>query len=164
MKLDHNKKYFLMSFRFDKEKPEDFGLSQSQYNCNIFIDTSDNSEWIQKELYDFGWGNEYGFIRLPELDFLELWNVLENSKLQENKYGAAYTLENKYPDTLLNHLLGLLNKPNFQLNEALKDTFKILELQNVTNRSGVVGKSFAEINTDFENWKLVSKKVNEILK
>jgi hypothetical protein len=61
-------------------------------------------------------------------------------------------------------LLSIVNKPNFQINEALKETFKILKLQNVTNRSDTVGKSFAEIDKDFENWKLVSKKVNEILK
>ena len=66
MQIDYNKKYFLMSFRFDKNKPEDFGLEKSPSNDNIFIDLRDNSEWLKKDLYDFGWGNEYGFYKITK--------------------------------------------------------------------------------------------------
>ena len=164
MELEYNKKYFQMSFRFDKNKPEDFGLTQSAYNSNIFIDKSDNSEWVNRELYDFGWGNEYGFMKLPKLDFFELWNLLENSLLKENKYGAAYILENEYPDNLLNNLLGILNNPDISIKKSTKEIYKILKLDSIKNRSEIVGKSFAEIEKDFENWKFVCKKVKEILK
>lgn len=138
MNIDVNKKYFLMSFRFDKTKPEDFGLVRSSYDENLYICKSDNSKWLKCELYDFGWGNEFGFERLPELEFSELIYLLENSKVQENRYGAAYVLEKKYPDDLLNYLLSVFNSKNLLINESLKEIIKILRLDAVKNRSGIL--------------------------
>ena len=164
MELDYNQKYFLMSFKFNRTKPEEFGLTQSKYDNDIFINQSDNTQWMKKELYDFGWGNEYGFVRLPELGFLELWNILENSHIEENKYGAAYLLENEYPEDLLEYVLGILSKPNNQINESTKEIFKLLKLNSIINRSRMVGKSFVEINEDYEKWKMVGLKVDDLLK
>jgi hypothetical protein len=157
MIIDYNKKYFLMSFRFDKEKLEDFGLSKSNCSEDVFVDNNDKSEWIRSALYDFGWGNENGFIRLPKLDFLGLWDLLTNSHLLENKYGAAYLLENEYPNALLDYLLVILNDSDSKITDSLKEVFMILKLDSVKNRSDIVGKSFAEINNSLEKWKLVSE-------
>lgn len=45
MTIDLNKIYFMMSFRFDKSKPEDFGLVASKDEEDIFIDLKDASLW-----------------------------------------------------------------------------------------------------------------------
>ena len=80
------------------------------------------------------------FIRLPNLNFSELWNLLEFSKLQENRYGAAYIIETEYPDDLLSYLLHLLNDPNFKINQNLYSIFEILKLDVARNRSKTVWK------------------------
>lgn len=44
-------KYFLMSMRFNKQHPSDFGL---EYVNGKFISLKDGSEWGQCQLYDYG--------------------------------------------------------------------------------------------------------------
>ena len=55
-----------------------------------------NNNWKIENLCDCGWGNEYGFIRLPEPNFEELWTLLTESKIYENKLGAAELLNQNY--------------------------------------------------------------------
>ena len=63
--------YFLMSRRFNKRQPE-----------------------------DFGWGKETGFYRIPLLDFQGLVNLILQSKSEEDKYGAASVILDDYCDEL----------------------------------------------------------------
>ena len=72
MSINPQKYFFKMSFRFDKCTPEAFGLVLSENSENIYVDKSEGSLWKQQNLYDFGWGAEYGFVRLPEPSFYDL--------------------------------------------------------------------------------------------
>lgn len=163
MNIDDNLKYFKMSFKFNKTEPQDFGLV-SQNNSNLFIDLGDRSLWEKKYLYDFGWGNENGFMRLPALSFNELWYLLLNNNIEENKYGAAQIILNEYPDELLECLQRFFQGPSPSVNNSLIEAFKILKLDELRNRSNVLGKSYEEIQNDWENWKTISIKVSAILK
>lgn len=162
MTIDLNKSYFMMSFRFDKSKPEDFGLIASNDKENIFIDMKDASLWKKRELYDFGWGREYGFMRLPKLEFDELWALLENSKIQENRYGASDVIIEEYPTELMNHVLELLDIPN-KIDLETKEIFGILKLDQAINRSNIMGKSYKEIQDDFEKWQKISERVTKLM-
>ena len=62
-------KYFLMSTRFNKQNPSDFGL---EYVDGKFVLLKDGSEWIQCQLYDYGWGKENGYYKKPLGSFDEL--------------------------------------------------------------------------------------------
>ena len=64
-----NEKLFMMSMRFNKESPEDFGLIPSE-DSDIYVKPSDNSLWKKRNLYDFGWGKENGFYKLPLPNFM----------------------------------------------------------------------------------------------
>lgn len=161
MIIDANKKYFMMSFRFNKTRPEDFDLHPSQQKQDIFVDLKDNSQWIKLDLYNFGWGNEVGFMRLPKLNFEQLWGLLLNSSIEENKYGSAFLIESEYPDELLNFLIELFNNTS-QISKSMKEAFKILKLDEVRNRSGVLGKSYNEIQNDFNKWKVISERIAKI--
>lgn len=152
-----------MSFKFDKDKPEDFGLTKSKEKKDIFICEHDNSEWICVPLYDFGWGNEYGFMRLPMLKFMELWSILENTSIHNNKYGAAAIIENEYADEMLNYLLELTNDPQFSLGDPLKEALKILDLGTIKNRSETLGKTYKEISEEFKNWKLLGERISKLI-
>ena len=152
-----------MSFRFDKVKCDDFGLTQSADDSDTYVDNSDNSKWVKKDLYDFGFGCELGFMRLPLINSMELWNLLKNSKLQENRYGAAHVLEKEYPEDLLKYLLATLNDTDSIINGSTIEILKILKLDIALNRCNILGRSIKEIEQDYCNWKFVSEKVSEIL-
>lgn len=163
MEIDLGKMYFKMSFRFDKSSPEDFALIKSHQTDNYYVDVGDNSLWQKKDLYDFGWGNENGFMRFPKLTFDELWYLITNSTIQENKYGGAYIIEENFPDELLKHLLNIFGQQNKCISEGEKEAFKILKLYEPKNRSNIIGKSFSQIDEDFKNWKNVSERVKKIM-
>lgn len=160
--MDVNPKeyYFHMSLRFNKCKPEDFDLIK--FKNNVYKHKFNDTKWIKKELYDFGWGNECGFMRLPELTYSELWYLLISSDIQENKYGAAYIIEKNYSDKLLKTVQDLLNNKEL-INESVLKGFEILKLYEVKNRSNIIGKSNKEIERDFKKWEKISKKIEMLL-
>ncbi|HHZ20380.1 MAG TPA: hypothetical protein GX391_07730 [Firmicutes bacterium] len=52
-----------------------------------------NSKWIEKEIYDYGWGNEIVFVKLPELGFDDSCQILVKSQIKDNRYGVAAIIE-----------------------------------------------------------------------
>ena len=80
-------KYFVMSIRFNKCIASDFGLISK--NENIAINPIDNSIWIKTKLYDFGWGKENGFYKIPLPNFNTLLELALYSTNEEDMYGAA---------------------------------------------------------------------------
>ena len=162
MSVDIKENYFLMSFRFNKTKPADFGLAV--FDNEKFINQEDNTFWIKRDLYDFGWGKEYAFMKLPKLCFNDLLELLINSNVEANRYGAATILEEEYPNELLNYLMELLvGSSNFAINEKMKEMFEIIQLKDPRNRCKTIGKHYTEIEDDFIKWRLISEKVKEIL-
>lgn len=146
----------MMSMRFNKNSPEDFGLIPTNED-DIFIMPTDNSLWKKRNLYDFGWGQENGYYRLPLPSFEELVNIILSSDCNDNKYGAAAVILEDFCDELL-----------IKVQELLKDEknirryiqfFKILQLEIPINRSDILGKSYNEISEDYEKWKDISRQV-----
>lgn len=159
--LDPNQKYFLMSFRFNKTTPEAFGLIPSDNNDKIYLDSKDNSRWIKMGLYDFGWGSETGFVRLPKLGFNGLWYLLTNSTVEENRYGAAALILSEHSAELLAYLTELFNSGEL-INDSLRRALEILKLEEPINRSRIVGKKPHEIEADFQRWNWISEQVLKI--
>ena len=160
MGIDVELQYFRMSFRFDKKIVEDFGLLRVG---ETIINPLDGSLWFRKELFDFGWGNENGFLRLPELQFSDLWFLLTNSTIQENLYGAASLILEKHADELLFQLEEILSTQNAQISMVVKKAFQLLELEKEQNRSPIEGKTLDQINHDFSRWKSISNKIKAVL-
>ena len=159
MSIDPQKYFFKMSFRFDKCTPEAFGLALSESSENIYVDKSDGFLWEQQNLYDFGWGAEYGFVRLPALGFYDLWDLLLNSKIQDNQHGAACLLEEKYADELLEKIESIFSNPGSQINERLKTACRILKLESGINRGNLQGKNYAGIKDKATRWNNISEQV-----
>ena len=147
-----------------KIKPEDFNLYPSDTDSDIYIDKSDNSKWLKKYLYDFGWGGQNGFMRLPQLDFQDLWDLLFNSKFKDDRYGAAVILEAEHAEELNKHILGIFNKQNIEVTKSMIEVFNILHLDRGMNRSEILNKPNEEVTRDWENWKNIAEKVKSILK
>ncbi len=144
-------KYFIASFRYNKDKPEDFGLKPI-VNSDYFMDSKGN-KWKNEYLWDNGWGNEYGFIRQPEPNHEELWILLTESTIVENQLGAAELLNEKHPFALKEKLQILfLTKP--KLNRDLTKRLEHLGvLRTGTNRNKVLGKTIEQVESDYRDWK-----------
>lgn len=143
-------------------RPEDFDLYLYDEEPNIYINKNDNSKWIKKNLYDFGRGAQDGFMRLTQLDFQDLWSLIFNSKIEDNRYGAAAILENEHAEELNKYILDLFNKKNFGITESMIDAFNILNLDRGINRSEIMFKSKEEVKRDWVTWKYIAQKVKKL--
>jgi len=152
--------YFRLSFRGARKNPED-GLRRLPDGS--FVDVRDGSRWERRELYDFGSGNESGFMRLTALAWEDLWELILRSNLKDNRYGTAAVLEQQYPGQLLSALTRLLADSRATWDPQIKEALQILDLEVPVNRCEVIGKSPLEVQDEYERWKWVSDRVRRIL-
>lgn len=153
--------YFMMSKRFDKQTPGDFGLIKAdEEGCAIH--PNDNSRWIRCSLYDWGWGREIGYYRVPLPCLSELLQLLIESNDSDDMYGAAAIIMEKYPDDLLKYCEELFTPPINK--ESAKKLIKVLQIDQCINRSPIHGKSFENIAKDFARWQEVSRRAQSLIK
>ena len=152
--------HFMMSIRFNKSSPKDFGLISSE-EANVFIRPSDNTLWEKCEMYDFGWGKENGYRRIPLLEFSELVDLILHTNSENDKYGAADQILEKHTDELLVLCQKIFREKN-QV-KKYKELFKILRLDEPINRSSVMGKTNSQISNDYEQWAEISRLVKRII-
>lgn len=101
-------------------------------------------------------------MRIPELNFEQLWYIFINSAIEDNIYGCAHIIMEKYPDKLFEVLTGIF-ETNQNIDMRLKEAFKILKMQDARNRSEILGKSFVEIEEDFKKWKDISDMASDAI-
>ena len=147
--------YFIMSVRFNKHTASDFGLIP--FGTNDAINPNDGSRWRKRNLYDFGWGAENGYYKLPLPGFQVLLGLVLHSADSDDMYGAASIILEKYPAELLNHCEIIVTDP--KRNKELEILAKVFKLDLGTNRSPVTHKSYNEIQNDFERWQRIAKLV-----
>lgn len=148
--INPNELHFMASSRFDRSKPEDFGLKKVD-ETEHYADKHGDI-WKNEILWDSGWGNEYGFVKLPEPDFNQLWILITESNIKNNKLGAAELL-NYYPNELKNKLQVLFNA-NEKIDQDLTSRLSHLDILNhVMNHSETKGKKPADVNADYQEWK-----------
>ncbi len=157
--IDINEKHFLASFRYDKSKPEDFGLRKVN-GTEDFIDKNGNL-WQNEILWDSGWGNEYGFVRLPEPNFDQLWLLLTESDIEDNLLGSAELLT-QYPNELKIKLQEIF-KQNKKIERSLTKKLSHLDLLNhVMNHSNMKGKRPEEVDADYREWKKLKEDFDKL--
>lgn len=150
---------FMMSKHFNKSTPEEFGLTQSN-DPDIFISLSDQSLWGKRQLYDWGWGRENGFYRLPLPSFEELVRIVINSMVEENCFGAASIILDDYVEDLQNYCLEL-----FKRNSYPKDHihfFNIMGLERPINRNSLESKDFDAVMKDYTLWVYISDQIKNL--
>jgi hypothetical protein len=149
--INPKEKYFLASFRYSKKKPSDFGLKI--VNGEDYYIDKNNNKWKNEYLWDNGWGNEYGFVRIPELNFDQLWILLVESDIENNKLGAAELLNRDYPFELREKLKKIFQKTKV-FDRNMTKRLELLEvLTNVSNHSKVHKVSPEKVNADYQEWK-----------
>jgi hypothetical protein len=155
-------KHCLMSFRLNKENPSDFGLTGPN-DEGLYIRLIDVSIWQSRKLYDNGWGQENGFVRIPYLDFKSLVEIVLNSEDQEDRLGSAEIIIEDHPDELLQYcenIFTVSDKPNIERHRIF---FKILKLNLPYNLSIALNQSPEEIEKQHLRWKVISEIVTKVL-
>jgi len=147
--------YFLISQHFDKTTAKDFGLSEQSETFAVC--ENDGSVWQKAELYDFGWGKECGYIKLPIPNKHLLFDIVLHSTSDDDVYGAATLIAEDYSDALLVLCEKLLQKNADTV--ILQRLTEIFHLDSPINRSDTFGKELSQIQNDFERWKAVAQKV-----
>ena len=145
--------YFVMSKRFNKREATDFGFTP--IDADTAINPKDNSIWKKTSLYDFGWGKENGFYKVPLPEFDTLFELALHSTSSEDTYGAAAIILEKYPDSLLDKCEEIM-MDNSQKKEFKRLT-ELFNLKNALNRSPISGKTLKQIQNDYARWENVSK-------
>lgn len=99
---------------------------------------------------------------MPLPGFEQLIEIILNTDYDEDRYGAASIILNIYPAQLLDKSETLLfNYRNYQSVRNIKVFIKVFHLDEPTNKSPTLGKSFDEISKDFERWKSISDYINK---
>lgn len=145
--------YFVMSMRFNKRNPSDFGLILK--DTNTAINPNDNSIWIKSSLYDFGWGKENGFYKSPLPGFDLLFEIALYSTNSEDMYGAAAIILERFADDLLCKCEIFMND-RFRKKEFRK-MVNLFDLKSPSNRCSISGKTYKQIQSDYTRWKAVSE-------
>ncbi len=153
---------FLLSFRLNKENPSDFGLIGPN-DKGLYIRLIDGSIWQSRKLYDNGWGQENGFVRIPYLDFKSLVEIVLNSEDQEDRLGAAEIIIEDHPDELLQYCERVFIESDTSNIEKHRSFFKILNLNLPYNLSVTLSQSLEEIEKQHLRWKAISERVEKVL-
>lgn len=145
--------YFVMSMRLNKCNASDFGFISN--STSTAIDPKDNSIWIKAALYDFGWGKENGFYKAPLPNFDTLFELALYSTNNDDMYGAAAIILEKFADELLCQCEILVND-RFRKKE-FKKLVELFKLKLPINRCSGVQKTYEQIQNDYARWKKISE-------
>ena len=126
--LPKNKK-FMMSYKHDKTTPEDFGLVERD---GRYFSKKDNSEWIKHPMFDYGYGPEDGFYKLPLGSFNDLISFIEgNYKKEDQSLCAAIMMMEMSPSEVKKYLLKVIkNNLNSDYKEFLSYAFVVDAFSN----------------------------------
>jgi len=145
--------HFLMSFRFNKQRPQDFGLI---YKDGKFIRENDDTEWIPCQLFDLGWGEENGFYKVPLGTFDQLMQLVLCGDDLEDSYGAAAMIQSVYPKELKLYLLNLICQKKLQDRNKLRKLNQFFQLHRGINLTFQTGISMAEVDKENADWQKIA--------
>lgn len=147
-------KHFRMSIRFNKQSPQDFGLTDQQ---GRFICEQDGSQWVSRQLYDFGWGKENGFYKIPLGNFEQLMELVQG-KDKEDAYGAAAVIIEEYPTELKRYLLDLMqHEVRFWNRKRYRVLNRIFALHRGVNLTFQEGMPISTVEAEHRQWKEIAK-------
>jgi len=176
------KQYFYITIHFAPDYEE---TVFSKYRDDLYINTETGEIYRKRLLYDFGWGQEYGFEFIPRLSFEELiqlverpmvlpqkkfWKKYTKEEIQQaeiwrsNLYGAVAVIMQDYVKELVEFLSTKVDTDYFS-NPSIRDNFKCFSFDSQKTRAegflpgGVLTRSYEDILKDCPQWESISSKV-----
>ena len=149
--------YFLVSMRYNRKNLEDYGLV---YKDGKYIRPEDNTEWCER-MFDFGWGDELGFYKIPLGSFDELMTLVLNGVDAEDSYAAAAIILEDFPLELKKYLLEYMNqkvsfRDSFKRKKLSKKLTHFFYLERGNNLTAKEGMSTEQINNEYKDWRNIA--------
>lgn len=182
------KRYFYLTIHFS---PEYEKIMFAKLQDNFYKNIETGEIYRKRLLYDFGWGQEFGFELLPPLSFNDLVKLVEqplllpenkfwqkHSKYQiqqadiwrSNLYGAVAVIMQDYVDELIDFLSSKVNTDYFS-NPSVRENFKAFSFDSQKARAegkipgGILTQSYEDILNNYPEWReIASKVVSQIYK
>lgn len=167
--MDININYFHMTFRCQPPSYQNFGLILLERN--LYKSIKDNAVYIERPLYNLGWGNEIGYERQPCLGFSELIQLLLTTpqdyelpmnEAESNRYGAAAVIMEQHVDELVRFLAQNVNEECFLTNNVIKNNLRIFcfDTEYYQTQGGDSKlRRYEDIFKSNPQWKGISEKV-----
>ena len=152
-------KKFMMSKRFNKILYSDFDLYEKD---GKYYSNHDGSEWIPCILYDYGWGRENGFYKVPLGNFSDLIKIVLDDTDEEDSYAAASIILDVYASELKVFLLDLIDA--YDKNIDYKKLKLIFNLDVPLNRTIKDKMNLQNIDKEYADWKYISQYFQKINK
>lgn len=176
------KRYFYITVHFLPEYEKTIFL---KYQDDLYRNTETGEIYRKRLLYDFGWGQEYGFELLPQLAFPDLIKLVEcpmgfssGKKLQKytkeqikqadiwksNLYGAVAVIMQDHVGELLDFLSEKTGTTYFS-NPDIRKNFRCFSFDSQRERAegkipgGVLNQSYEDILESYPEWKKISSRV-----
>lgn len=180
--MDLKEKYFYITFNFSPDYNKVFQCIEE----NIYKNTLTGELFRKRLLYDFGWGQESGFEKIPLLTFDELIKLVENSvveKAEKRQQGKRSRKIQRYNDINQSNLFGaisvimedyVLELIDFLSNKICTDYFSNADIrhnfawfsfstQKMRERGFFPGgsgtKSYEEVFNEYQQWRKISELV-----
>lgn len=161
--------YYLITIKFYPDYEKNI-LKKIDDNTYKYLKTGDI--YKKRLMYDWGWGQEYGYERLPKLSFLENIKIVENykgkifnySRNHMNFIGAISIIIQDYVEELIIFLEEKI-KTDYFFNKRIKQNFQWFSLSAEKTREkgripgGIMYQSYEEILNQYPKWLSISNEV-----
>lgn len=177
--MDSAEKQFYVTMNFMPRYEEEFTCIDG----DVFRNNSSGMLFRKRLLYDFGWGQEYGFEKLPELYFEKLIKLVEQSVViiknskkytseeirnnrvnQSNLFGAVSVIMQDHVEELIEFLTNKIETDYFSCADIRKSfiwfsfsSSKMREIGQIPG--GNLTKSYEEVLNEYAQWRKISEKV-----
>lgn len=179
--MNFEKKYFYITIHFSPNYEDVFKYIENDLYQNVLT-----GEVVRKRLmFDFGWGQEYGFEVLPSLSFDELIKLVEHqfeprkkkkwqkySEIevhnmdvhQSNLFGAVSVIMQDHIEEFIDFLSLKINTDYFT-NVGFRKNFMWFSFSSQKTREagyipgGVLTQSYEKILNNYPKWREIAPKV-----
>ena len=176
------KRYFYITIHFS---PDHEGTVFERYRDDLYRNTETGEIYRKRLLYDFGWGQEYGFELMPQLPFHDLIGLVERpmvlpqkrfwkryteeelerfSVWRSNLYGAVAVIMQDHVEELIDHLSVKVETDHFA-DPSIRENYKCFSFDAQRTRAeckipgAVLTRSYEAILKTHPQWEKISSKV-----
>ena len=175
------KRFFYITIHFSPNYEGSVLIKQQE---NLYRNVQTGETFRKRLLYDFGWGQEYGFELLPQLSFIDLIKLVEqpssvqppknryysNEQSQQfdiwrsNLYGAVAVIMQDHTEELIDFLSYKTDTDYFS-NPIIRENYKCFSFDSKKMIAegklpgGVLSQSYESIFNSYPEWNRIAHKI-----
>lgn len=168
-----DKNYFYVTIHF---QPKYENIKLFKINDNIYKHKKTKIIYKKRLMYDWGWGQEYGFQSMPFLQFKEMIELITNyrKRLVNNRLhymnliGAVSVIMQDHIEEFIDFLTEKINTDFFS-NPNVRENFKWFSFSTQKTKEigkipgGILTQSYEEVLNQYPEWREISSRVIELV-